>query len=403
MPPQSDAGTAVATGTLVATAGTRAGRAATSAARDRLGAERVDFCQVFASSEFDAEAVLAGVNALVDDATAVVGCTASGTFTEERAMDAGVAVTLVTSDSFRFDTALAAGLSENTRGAVRDAVRSLPEDIEEPYQSAIVLHDGLSGVGEQLSLSVQRRLGPYVEFAGGAASDDLRMESTPVFCDESVVDDAVVIVLVSGEKRPIITVNHGHSPISEPWKVTEVSGNVVHELDGEPAFAVWKDAVRDHVAETSGIAIDDVPVGSTELRKLMVAYLFGIDQGGTYKIRWPRTGIKETGALQFAVDIPEGTVLRVMNGNRADQVASAEQAAADAVSLCDGDIAGAFVYDCACRQILFDDAFPAAVDGITSTLSAPVAGFETYGELCMRAGQLSGFHNTTTVLFALPE
>ncbi len=131
------------------------------------------------------------------------------------------------------------------------------------------------------------------------------MESTPVFCDESVVDDAVVIVLVSGEKRPIITVNHGHSPISEPWEVTEVSGNVVHELDGEPAFAVWKDAVRDHAVETSGVAVDDVPVGSAALRKLMVEYLFGIDQGETYKIRWPRTAIEETGALQFAVDIPE--------------------------------------------------------------------------------------------------
>ncbi|MGB9952949.1 FIST signal transduction protein [Haloarcula marismortui] len=403
MSPQSDARTAVATGTSVATAGKRAGREATSTARDRLDAERVDFCQVFASSEFDAEAVLAGVNALVGDETAVVGCTASGTFTEERAMDTGVAVTLVTSDSFRFDTALAAGLSDNTRGTVRDAVRSLPGNIEEPYQSAIVLHDGLAGVGEQLSLAVQRRLGPYVEFAGGAASDGLRMESTPVFCDASVVEDAVVLVLVSGEKRPIITVNHGHSPISEPWEVTDVSGNVVHELNGEPAFGVWKDAVRDHVAETLGVAVDDVPVGSAQLRKLMVAYLFGIDQGDTYKIRWPRTAIEETGALQFAVDIPAGTVLRIMHGDRRDQIRSAEQAAVDAVSLCDGNIAGAFVYDCACRQILFDDAFPAAVDGITSTLSAPVAGFETYGELCMQAGQLSGFHNTTTVLFALPE
>lgn len=403
MPSQSDVSTVAATGTSVATAGQRAGREATSTARDRLDAERVDFCQVFASTGFDAEAVLAGVNALVDEETAVVGCTAGGTFTEERAMDTGVAVTLVTSDSFRFDTALADGLSENTRGAVRDAVRALPENIDEPYQSAIVLHDGLSGVGEQLSLSVQRRLGPYVEFAGGAASDGLRMESTPVFCDTSVVEDAVVLVLVSGEKRPVVTVNHGHNPISEPWEVTSVSGNVVHELDGEPAFGVWKDAVRDHAAKTSRIAVDDVPVGSAELRKLMVEYLFGVDQGGTYKIRWPRTAIEETGALQFAVDIPEGTVLRIMHGNKADQIASAKQAAADAVSLSDSDIAGAFVYDCACRQILFDDAFSSAVDGITSTLSAPVAGFETYGELCMQAGQLSGFHNTTTVLFALPE
>jgi len=401
MPP-GPAGTAIATGASAAETGRRAGREATTAARQRLDAERVDFCQVFADSALDPEAVLGAVTDVVDDETAVMGCAATGTFTEERTMDRGVAVALVTSDAFRFDTAIATGLSDNIQGTVRDAIRALPAT-DYPYQSALVLHDGLSGVGERLSLAIQRRFGPHVEFAGGAASDNFRMESTPVFCDETVADDALVLTQVSGTKRPIISVDHGHEPISESWEVTDADGNVVHGLGGEPAFEVWKDAVRDSVAETFGTSVDELEPSSDELYMLMGAYEFGIDQGGDYKIRWPRAAVESTGSLQFAVDIPEGTVLRVMYSGRAEQITSARRAADYALSRSEGDIAGAFVYDCACREIILQDAFADAVGEMADGLAAPFAGFETYGELCMQRGQLSGFHNTTTVIFALPE
>jgi methyl-accepting chemotaxis protein len=298
------------------------------------------------------------------------------------------------------------GLSEMRigvgEGTVRDAIRALPAT-DHPYQSALVLHDGLSDIGERLSLAIQRRFGPHVEFAGGAASDNYRMESTPVFCGETVAEDALVLTQVSGTKRPVISVDHGHEPISEPWEVTDADGNVVHELGGEPAFEVWKDAVRDSAAEIFGTSVDDLSPSSDELHMLMGAYEFGIDQGDDYKIRWPRAAVESTGSLEFAVNIPEGTVLRVMYGERAEQIQSARRAADDALARSEGDIAGAFVYDCACREFILQNEFPDAVGEMADGLAAPFAGFETYGELCMQRGHLSGFHNTTTVIFALPE
>jgi hypothetical protein len=33
---------------------------------------------------------------------------------------------------------------------------------------------------------------------------------------------------------------------------------------------------------------------------------------------------------------------------------------------------------------------------------APLVGLETYGEIALDAGDLSGFHNTTTVVLAFP-
>ena len=33
----------------------------------------------------------------------------------------------------------------------------------------------------------------------------------------------------------------------------------------------------------------------------------------------------------------------------------------------------------------------------------PLAGFETYGEIALDAGDMSGFHNTTTVVLTFPK
>ena len=62
------------------------------------------------------------------------------------------------------------------------------------------------------------------------------------------------------------------------------------------------------------------------------------------------------------------------------------------------------VFDCICRRLILDARFEEAVLSIGETLGGvPLAGFETYGEIAMRVGDLSGFHNTTSVVVAFPE
>jgi methyl-accepting chemotaxis protein len=60
------------------------------------------------------------------------------------------------------------------------------------------------------------------------------------------------------------------------------------------------------------------------------------------------------------------------------------------------------VFDCICRNLILGDRFADAVRAIADELGgAPVAGFETYGEIALCEGDLSGFHNTTSVVLAI--
>lgn len=377
---------------------------AAQTALDRLNTDRVDFCQLFCSATFEFEAALNGVRSVIGEAAELIGCSSSGEFSETGAIDQGMAVALVTSDTIQFHTGLGTGLRDGVPLAVQDALDEIPQPPDGyPYRSAINVHDGLQGVSERLAMVLQRKLGPRVQFAGGAASDNYKLESTPVFCGDRISENAVAIATFDTKDRSVVTLDHGHEPISDPLEVTGVEGNVVTELNGEPAFDVWRDAVEGKVREKFDRDIDDIDPTSNEMFKMLGFFEFGINQGDSYKIRWCQMHDSEVGSLQFTVKIPEGTVLRVMEGSVESQIESARDTAAAADNLAKGEYAGGFVYDCACRDIILQDEFGTAVEAMSEELDAPFIGFETYGEMCMEMGQTTGAHNTSTVIQLLPK
>lgn len=382
--------------------------AAVRAARDALAemdTDRVDFCHVFCSSRYRYEAVLSGVREVVGDEATLLGASSAGEFSDEAVVEGGVAVALLTSDNMAFAAGMGTGLRENLQSAVGEALTGLPGETKEfPYLFAVSVHDGLAGVGERLALLMQRKLGPHVNFAGGSASRASEADQTAVFCDGTVASDAIGIALIGSQERPIITVNHGHRPISGPLEVTASDGNVVAELDGEPAFDAWRDVARENVLDVFDVTVEEFENDLSVQRQLIGDTGFGIDQGDGYKVRGPWVEDQEAGSIGFSVEVPEGTVLRVMCSGPDDQVDAAHEVATEAVELADGrEMAGAFVYDCVCRRSILGDRFGDAVAAMDEAFDVPFTGFATFGEMAMQMGQTSGYHNTTTVALLLPK
>ncbi|APW96686.1 chemotaxis protein [Halobiforma lacisalsi AJ5] len=406
--------TQFASGVAVGDDGFAVGKEAATRAAEGLETDgRVDFGQVFCSPEYDYDAVLSGIRSVVGDDVELIGSSSSGEFTEETSTEGSVTVALVASDSIRFFSGIGTDLSAGVAAAVNEAVDGLPAAVEGyPHRSAIVLHDGLAGVGDQVAVATQRNLGHDVSFVGGSAGDDLAMEATHVFRNDTVASDAVVVGMLASTEPVTISVDHGHSPISEPMTVTNSEGGRVLELDGKPAFEAWREAVEPYLAERGReIDVEGLEDGSLELLGLLTEFEFGIEEGrgasdDGYKIRWPGLSLTTAGHLDFPVGVPEGTELRVMHSPKPEQIESARDTAREAVEnavASSSGIAGGFVYDCACRSIILEDEFGEAVDAMADELEVPFTGIETYGELCMERGQLSGFHNTTSVVMLLPE
>lgn len=378
------------------------GKEAARKAMEKAGVKKVDLAIVFASSKYDYQAVVNGIRMVTGNAP-LIGCSSAGEFNEEKVDNESVTCAVIESTNHKFFTTMGKGLREDEMKTLQEASAGRPTPMEDyPYLSAILLIDGLAGKGEESVLAALNALGPNVKFSGGAAADDLKFKETDVFTDDEVSTNAVSLTLVASRIPVAIGVKHGHSPISPPLTITKAEGNIVYEIGGRPAFEVWKEYAR---ANAMGIGIDVDKMSEVEaIQTFFTRYEAGLLTGTEYKIRWLGGTTTTKGPIAFPCAMSEGMVVRVMESPKQGQIDSAKKAAEIALAACRGvKLAGAIIFDCVCRAVILGGDFSKAVDEIKKVLGGvPLIGFETYGEIAMEIGQLSGFHNTTTVVLLIP-
>ncbi len=381
--------------------GYRVGQEAARIAMGKIGSEKVHLSIVFASSKYDYQAVVKGVREVTGKAP-LIGCSSAGEFNEKAVEKKSVVCAVISSDTHKFFTGMGKGIKEDEIKTMRQACSKIPVISEGyPYSSGILLIDGLAGKGEEVVLSALEVLGPNMKFSGGAAADDLQFKQTCVFTDDEISSNAVSLAYMASRIPVAIGVKHGHLPVTPTLTITKAKDNVLYEIDGKPAFAVWKEDLRDF-AKGEGVDVDKLKDAS-EIGSFLMHYELGLLIGEDYKVRAPLS-VNKDGSINFACTIIEGSAIRIMCSSKDAQIESAKKAAEKALSANRGmKLAGAIVFDCVCRGIILGDEFSKGVEAIKRVLgNIPLIGFETYGEIAMEMGQLSGFHNTTTVILLIP-
>ena len=401
-------GTRLATGLSKAKESAVAAKEAVMMAKEKLEGDRVDLSMVYASSEYDYRKVVDTVRKATNNAP-LIGASSTGEFTEERVETGSVAVGLLSSDDIKVFTALAKGVKEEPEAAMRNVAADLRHKLEGyPHLTAIILVDGLSGVGEEIALLTSYLPGRKLKAVGGMAGDDFKMEKTFVFSDDKVCTNALSVCLLAS-KMPLFTgVKPGHTPLSKKLRASRTEGNVLYEIDGRPAWEIWKKETA-HAARKRGIDVEQLQTPK-EIAWFFTNYMLGLFTGkeDQYKIRWPES-LNEDGSLNFTCGIVQGAVFRIMDGgNLENQINALEKAAGiareSAKNAGYSEFAGILVFDCAHRQLMLGDRFSEAVDRFKKTFPAiPVLGWETYGEISLDPGEFSGFHNTTSVVLLLPS
>lgn len=369
------------------------------ALRDQLGEAAPVLVMYFASTKQPLSELAPRMTEAFPGAT-ILGASTAGELTERGDTKGSVAAVAVAGD-FVVHGGIGVNLKADADGAVRAAIDGVPAQVEGfAHRTGLLLLDPLSGNGEEATLIAASHLGDDIRLAGGAAGDDLGMTRTTVSLGDRVEDDAIVAAVLFSKKPLGVGVCHGHAPISEPLTVTRAEGGTVFELDGRPAWDVW---VENTYEEAAKVGLDPRTIADDQVVHFLLRFEAGLASGGEYKIRAPLARGPD-GSLGFASAVPEGAKIRITSTMPDAQVASARTAAERARAQLGGPPAGAVVFDCICRNLILDDRFATAVTGISDALGGvPLAGFETYGEIALDAGDLSGFHNTTTVVLAFPE
>ena len=227
-----------------------AGRDAAEQALEKAGVERPDFVFMFASIGYDQRSMLRAVREATGGAP-LTGCSAEGTINGDDADESNfsVVVTVISSDELQWTNGLATGLGADSRAVGQRVAQDLLPHLSTDTIGLFVFPDGLIDYLDDFFAGLEGNL-PRERFLplwGGGAGNNLNLEEpTYQYCDDEVISGGISYALLSGEAQASWAISHGMVPMGGERKVTRSQGNVIFEIDGEPAIEVLKEYLPEH-------------------------------------------------------------------------------------------------------------------------------------------------------------
>jgi hypothetical protein len=230
-------------------------------------------------------------------------------------------------------------------------------------------------------------LGDHVAIFGGTAGDQWRFTGTYQFHGTELLQDAMPFLLFGEGVVFSFGVDTGWRPIGREGRITEVDGQTVRTIDGQPATAFYREFLGD--ADISQLA--QYPLAVTA------------DDGRAYFLRAPGGTDEATGSIRFQADVPDAARVHITTTNR-DQIlaatsASFRQALHDfpkGAASDDGKPALALCISCAVRKQMLGSRTQEEGRIVSELGSVPAVGFYGYGEIArLEIDGIPHYHNET--------
>lgn len=325
----------------------------------------------------------------------VVGCSTGGQILGDEVSDdaiAGVAL--------RFDTT-GLRLAVEPLADASDS-RSCGERIGRKLHGSdlsgiFVLSDGLNVNGSGLVAGITAAVGPDVTLSGGLAGDGADFKETLVGADCAPRSHLVAAV---GFYGPHIRIGHGSAGGWDVFgprrKVTRAKGNVLFELDGQPALDLYERYLG-----------EDDSKGLPGTALLFPLQIFDPERPDHVVVRTILAVDRVARSMTFAGDVPQGWMAQLMRGNFERLAAGSGDAARQAQGAGGPEGDGvALMVSCIGRKLLMGQRVADEVEAAGAELAAGMSrvGFYSYGEISPHPA--SGFcelHNQTMTVTTLRE
>ncbi|MBD5634475.1 MAG: FIST C-terminal domain-containing protein [Candidatus Eremiobacteraeota bacterium] len=281
----------------------------------------------------------------------------------------------------------------------RDAGTAIGETLAAKDLAAIfLLADGLLVDETALTAGVSAAVGDVPLIIGGMASDPRDYEMVLVGADCAPTGGVVAAVGFYGDA---IRFAHGRGcgwdAFGPRRRVTKANGNVLFELDGKPAYELYRRYLGDVLsgrAASEGV-IYPLSISSPEdAETTLVRAPLAIDDGPA--------------SMTFAGHVPEGWMARLMRGNADRLILGAAEAARQAHFVADESGAGdtlALVVSCAGRHQMMGQRTEEELEAVGAELAGTTRiGFYSFGEIAP-VGDRGGadVHNQTICITSLTE
>ena len=266
---------------------------------------------------------------------------------------------------------------------------------QESLRHIFVVSDGQLINGSELVKGFNDTLGAGVTVTGGLAGDGARFQKTLVGMNSQPTEGNIVAIGFYGERLKIGYGSVGGWDSFGPERIiTKSKGNVLYELDGQSALAIYKKYLGAKAAGLPSTALlFPLSIRLNDDNKSLVRTILAIDE--------------EEQSMTFAGDMPEGTKARLMKANFDKLIDGAYDAAnSGLIPLNSKEAELAILVSCVGRKLVLDQRIEEEVESVVEVVggNAAITGFYSYGELAPFAGYLNcELHNQTMTVTLLGE
>lgn len=325
-----------------------------------------------------------------------VGCSTAGEITQQGVSEKTCVLTAV-----RFDSQVRLNLAETTILGMDDsfeAGEAVGRFLTAPDLRGVLLFGkGVNVNGSALIQGLVSQIGAHVPVTGGLAGDDGAFKSTLTIGPRGVDPHGLVGLGLYGDD---LVLGHGSFggwvPFGPVRKVTRSTGNILYELDGEPALNVYKRYLGDHAKALpgSGLLFPFEMLDAQHTVSGLIRTILGVDEA--------------RGSLVLAGDIDPNGYLRLMHASTADLVDGAEEAATSTRAHLPAELNNglALLVSCVGRRLVMGDEVDEEVEAVGHVLGrqCALAGFYSYGEISPFSSTTDcKLHNQTMTVTYLGE
>ncbi len=318
----------------------------------------------------------------------VVGCSSSGSVKGVEISDGDVVATIVKLEHSRVRLA---SVDIEPGKSSRELGMSLIADLKAAdLRHVFVLSDGLQVNGSELAQGLNQA---GVPVTGGLAGDGTRFGKTWVMADAPAKAGRIAALGFYGE----ITIKSGclagWDEFGAERVVTKSEGNVVYEIDGEPALELYKKYLGEQAADlpASGLRFP-LSIQANKADKALIRTLLAVDEAAH--------------SLTFAGDVPQGYLCKLMRTNLDSLIDSAGLAAGAAQPSARGATGLCLVVSCVGRRLVMGQLTEEELEIVQENLgdATAITGFYSYGELAPFSDIVQcQLHNQTMTLTTLYE
>ncbi len=328
----------------------------------------------------------------------IVGCSSAGVVFGPHILDQTLSIAIIQFEKTRIKAIKHSIASPDQSYQVGvDIVNQLND---KDLRAIFILSDGLNINGSELANGLNETIDKNIVISGGLAADGKDFKKTWTIYGNELESNQIIAVGFYGD---FIQVGHGSqggwNVFGPERRVTLSKNNVLYELDGHPALALYKEYLGELAKglPATGLLFPLAIWPKNTPDSQVVRTILAIDE-------------KEQ-SLTFAGDIPEGFSAQLMRSKFDDLISSAGDAGEAALTnlLVDSESITkpllSIAVSCVGRRLLLGERTEEETEAMLERLPAHTkqVGFYSYGELSPQGMSNCDLHNQTMTLTTFYE